>query len=280
MSNLDPHHHHQHPHPFKHPATAYPAHTSGFWSTNSSQLAMQRSSYYSHTVCPTTLVSEHQHTGSANLVRCHRSLNLVYGLPPQHANASWLYDSASPPSAAASGLTQALPMSRQLLGFMARPRPALDSDTKYYLIVLLCIAAANSVFTFVRAFSFAYGGLVAARKLHDQLLTAVISAPAKFFQVTLPGENHVLVVMPCHQMQACTRTSVYRPLWLMSTAVTCLLQVMSDCFDMFRWRFGKHHFKKVCISSRHRCIPLWLSKQHSSVHARLSAVTAVLSHKS
>ncbi|KAL0039364.1 hypothetical protein WJX79_004967 [Trebouxia sp. C0005] len=49
------------------------------------------------------------------------------------------------------------------------------------------LGAANSVFTFVRAFSFAYGGLVAARKLHEQLLTAVISAPAKFFQTTLPG---------------------------------------------------------------------------------------------
>lgn len=68
----------------------------------------------------------------------------------------------------------------------------LDPDTKFYLTVLLCIAAANSIFTFVRAFSFAYGGLVAARKLHEQLLTAVVAAPAKFFQTTLPGKHNSL----------------------------------------------------------------------------------------
>ena len=171
---------------------------------------MQQASYYSHTVCPTTLVSENQHTGSANLVRCHRGLKLAFGLPPQHANASWLHESsASAASVVASGLSQALPVTRQLLGGMTGPRSALDPDTKYYLTVLLCIAAANTVFTFVRAFSFAYGGLVAARKLHDQLLTAVINAPAKFFQVTLPGENHLLAVMPCHQMQACTLRVVH-----------------------------------------------------------------------
>ena len=168
---------------------------------------MQQASYYSHTVCPTTLVSENQHTGSANLVRCHRGLKLAFELPPQHANAPWLHESASAasaaPLAAASRLSQALPVSRQLLG-VAPPR-VLDADTKYYLTVLLCIAAANSVFTFVRAFSFAYGGLTAARKLHDQLLTAVINAPAKFFQVTLPGETHLLAVMHCHGFQACPR---------------------------------------------------------------------------
>ena len=177
---------------------------SDFHSINNSHMQMQQASYYSHTVCPTTLVSEKQHTGSASLVRCHRGLDMASSLSSQHASASWLHNSASAAAAVPSGFSQALPASRQLLGVLARPRPVLDPDTKYYLTVLLCIAAANSVFTFVRAFSFAYGGLVAARKLHDQLLTAVINAPAKFFQVTLPGEIHLLAVMLCHWMQACT----------------------------------------------------------------------------
>ena len=160
----------------------------------------QQASHYSRTVCPAILDSENHHSGSASLIRCHRGLNLASGLTAQHANVSWPHDSASAASAVVSGLSQALPASRKLLGVLARPRPVLDPDTKYYLRVLLCIAAANSVFTFVRAFSFAYGGLVAARKLHDQLLAAVINAPAKFFQVTLPGEKQVLSVMPYHQM--------------------------------------------------------------------------------
>ena len=194
MANLDPHQHHHHPphhylHPSSNPTTAaHPTETSEAWSTNGSHLAQQQAPYfYSHNVCPTSLVSENQYTGSASLVQCHRGLNLACGLAPQHANASWLHGAAS---AVASRLSQTPPLSRQLLGAMASPRPALDPDTKFYLAVLLCIAAANSVFTFVRAFSFAYGGLVAARKLHEQLLTAVINAPAKFFQVTLPGEDH------------------------------------------------------------------------------------------
>lgn len=194
MSNLDPHHHHRrpphhHPLPSSSPNPTHPMDTPNWWSTNSSHMQMQQSPYSSDTLCPTTRVSENQHSGTASLVGCHRGLHLAFGSPPQHANQSWLHDSASAASAVTSRLSHALPASRQLLGVVAGARSALDPDTKYYLTVLLCIAAANSVFTFVRAFAFAYGGLVAARKLHDQLLTAVINAPAKFFQVTLPGDN-------------------------------------------------------------------------------------------
>lgn len=194
MSNLDPHQHHHrpphhHPHPSSSPAPTHPTNTSNWWSTNSSHMQLQQSPYYSNTLCPTSLVSENQYTGAASLVGCHRGLHLAFGLPSQHANVSWLNDSPSAASAAASRLSHALPISRQLLGVMAGPQSVLDPDTKYYLTVLLCIAAANAVFTFVRAFAFAYGGLVAARKLHDQLLAAVIHAPAKFFQVTLPGDT-------------------------------------------------------------------------------------------
>ena len=112
-----------------------------------------------------------------------------------HANATSLQQpvtvsgSIAVQQAAALGVDQSMATVRQLLTELSRKQPMLDPDTKFYLVVLLCIAAANSVFTFVRAFSFAYGGLVAARKLHEQLLTAVIAAPAKFFQTTLPGKH-------------------------------------------------------------------------------------------
>ena len=36
----------------------------------------------------------------------------------------------------------------------------------------------------VRAFAFAQGGLVAATRLHERLLTAVVAAPAAFFDAT------------------------------------------------------------------------------------------------
>lgn len=112
-------------------------------------------------------------------MQCHPQANPVF---PTNANATSSLQTAPPAVVSLSVLP-----SRLLLAEFWRNQPILDPDTKFYLVVLLCIAAANSVFTFVRAFSFAYGGLVAARKLHEQLLTAVISAPAKFFQTTLPG---------------------------------------------------------------------------------------------
>lgn len=53
--------------------------------------------------------------------------------------------------------------------------------------VILCIfCTANSILTLVRAFSFAYGGLRAAVKVHDTLLNRLINAPVQFFDQT-PG---------------------------------------------------------------------------------------------
>eukprot|EP00891_Asterochloris_glomerata_P003413 jgi/Astpho2/3413/e_gw1.00054.14.1_t len=67
------------------------------------------------------------------------------------------------------------------------PHSALTPDVKFYLYILVSIAAANSVFTLVRAFSFAFGGLAAAQCLHEQLLQAVIMAPCRFFDITSAG---------------------------------------------------------------------------------------------
>ncbi len=120
-------------------------------------------------------------------MQCHPQMNPIFSTNA-NPNATLSLQTAPPAMVSPSVL-----LSRHLLAGLSRNQPFLDPDTKFYLVVLLCIAAANSVFTFVRAFSFAYGGLVAARKLHEQLLTAVISAPAKFFQTTLPGMHTNMV---------------------------------------------------------------------------------------
>lgn len=202
VARLDPHQHHRHPpHHYHHPSSdpttlTHPTATSDLWGTHKPPLETQQAPYHPHIVCPMSLVSDMPYSGSPNLAQCYPGLSLAFTAPNLHANASGLHGAASAASAAASQLSQALPVARQLLDAMTKHHTALDPDTKFYLGVLLCIAAANSVFTFVRAFSFAYGGLVAARKLHEQLLTAVIKAPAQFFQVTLPGENPPIPPLP------------------------------------------------------------------------------------
>lgn len=47
-------------------------------------------------------------------------------------------------------------------------------DTNYYLTIYSLLAAANSVFTLIRAFIFAYGGLQAAITIHKHLLKTVV----------------------------------------------------------------------------------------------------------
>ncbi|GLT38273.1 hypothetical protein SLA2020_125310 [Shorea laevis] len=66
-----------------------------------------------------------------------------------------------------------------------------SSQTKYptsfYLIVLCIFCVINSSLTLVRAFSFAFGGLQAAVKVHNTLLNRLINAPVQFFDRTPCG---------------------------------------------------------------------------------------------
>merc|ERR1719228_1447235 len=62
-----------------------------------------------------------------------------------------------------------------------------DSGVTYYLIIYGSIAVANSVFSFFRAFLFAYGGICAAKTIHAKLLRSVIKAKVVFFDVTPLG---------------------------------------------------------------------------------------------
>ncbi|XP_047963792.1 ABC transporter C family member 13 [Salvia hispanica] len=60
-------------------------------------------------------------------------------------------------------------------------------STTFYLVILCLFCLVNSLLTLVRAFSFAFGGLRAAIKVHDQLLHKLIDSPVSFFDRTPSG---------------------------------------------------------------------------------------------
>ncbi|XP_062980311.1 ATP-binding cassette sub-family C member 10 isoform X2 [Elgaria multicarinata webbii] len=60
-------------------------------------------------------------------------------------------------------------------------------DVNFYLTVYGCIAGANSVFTILRAFLFAYGTIHAATVVHNRLLRRVMKATMTFFDTTPTG---------------------------------------------------------------------------------------------
>ena len=61
-------------------------------------------------------------------------------------------------------------------------------NVKYYLIVYGIIAVANTMFSLMRAFLFAYGGICAARTIHNKILKSVIRGKITFFDVTPLGQ--------------------------------------------------------------------------------------------
>jgi ATP-binding cassette, subfamily C (CFTR/MRP), member 10 len=58
---------------------------------------------------------------------------------------------------------------------------SMKSSTRYYLAGLFVFAGLNAIFTLCRAFAFAQGGLVAARLLHERLLSAILAVAPNFF---------------------------------------------------------------------------------------------------
>ncbi|XP_039245421.1 multidrug resistance-associated protein 7 isoform X3 [Pipra filicauda] len=68
------------------------------------------------------------------------------------------------------------------------PVPSNGSvDVTFYLIVYGSIAGANSLFTILRAFLFAYGTLRAATVIHNRLLQRALKATVTFFDTTPTG---------------------------------------------------------------------------------------------
>ncbi|XP_061421515.1 ATP-binding cassette sub-family C member 10 isoform X3 [Lethenteron reissneri] len=62
-----------------------------------------------------------------------------------------------------------------------------SDPVQFYLSVYGALAAGNTVFTLLRAFLFAYGGVCAARNIHSALLHKVLQAPVSFFDATPTG---------------------------------------------------------------------------------------------
>uniref|UniRef100_A0AAQ5ZJQ3 ATP-binding cassette, sub-family C (CFTR/MRP), member 10 n=1 Tax=Amphiprion ocellaris TaxID=80972 RepID=A0AAQ5ZJQ3_AMPOC len=62
-----------------------------------------------------------------------------------------------------------------------------NTDVKFYLTVYGSIAVANTVFTALRAFLFAYGVICAASVIHNRLLDRVLKATVSFFDTTPLG---------------------------------------------------------------------------------------------
>ena len=50
----------------------------------------------------------------------------------------------------------------------------MSSDVQFYLTVYTCIAVANTIFTALRAFLFAYGVICASTFIHRRLLDRVL----------------------------------------------------------------------------------------------------------
>ncbi|KAM7419823.1 hypothetical protein PAMA_016768 [Pampus argenteus] len=67
------------------------------------------------------------------------------------------------------------------------PPTNTSSDVSFYLTVYGSIAVANTVFTALRAFLFAYGAICAATAIHNRLLDRVLKATVTFFDTTPLG---------------------------------------------------------------------------------------------
>uniref|UniRef100_A0A3Q3IQJ7 ATP-binding cassette sub-family C member 10 n=1 Tax=Monopterus albus TaxID=43700 RepID=A0A3Q3IQJ7_MONAL len=63
----------------------------------------------------------------------------------------------------------------------------MSSDVKFYLTVYGSIAVANTIFTALRAFLFAYGAICAATAIHNRLLDRGLKATVTFFDTTPLG---------------------------------------------------------------------------------------------
>ena len=74
-----------------------------------------------------------------------------------------------------------------LAQWVSKEQSGDNSTTSRYLTVYGSIAAANSFFSFLRAFLFAYGGVCAANVIHERLLGIILKAKTWFFDSTPVG---------------------------------------------------------------------------------------------
>ncbi|GAB2228243.1 hypothetical protein Droror1_Dr00010073 [Drosera rotundifolia] len=70
---------------------------------------------------------------------------------------------------------------------MTRTKSGPDYTLSFYLVILGLFCLANSILTLVRSFSFAFGGLEAAVRVHNTLLHKLVDASVQFFDQTPRG---------------------------------------------------------------------------------------------
>ncbi|NXH19972.1 MRP7 protein, partial [Bucco capensis] len=105
----------------------------------------------------------------------------------QTSNTSMMVCSASSPSPELLLFSDArLVVPIQALNTTAVPSNG-SLDVNFYLIVYGSIAGANSLFTILRAFLFAYGTIRAATVIHNRLLQRALKATVTFFDTTPTG---------------------------------------------------------------------------------------------
>ncbi|NXV93451.1 MRP7 protein, partial [Calonectris borealis] len=105
----------------------------------------------------------------------------------QTANTSVMVCSASPPSPELL-LFSVVGLVSPIQALDTTPVPSNGSlDVNFYLIVYGSIAGANSLFTILRAFLFAYGTIRAATVIHNRLLQRALKATVTFFDTTPTG---------------------------------------------------------------------------------------------
>ncbi|NXI95943.1 MRP7 protein, partial [Psophia crepitans] len=105
----------------------------------------------------------------------------------QTANTSAMVCSASPPSPELL-LFSVVGLVSPIQALDTTPVPSNGSlDVNFYLIVYGSIAGANSLFTILRAFLFAYGTTCAATVIHNRLLQRALKATVTFFDTTPTG---------------------------------------------------------------------------------------------
>lgn len=73
---------------------------------------------------------------------------------------------------------------RPMFGFATQ---TVNNDFKRFFAIYVGLAIANSLFTLSRAFTFAYGGIEAARKLHKSLFNSLLKCSISFFDITPSG---------------------------------------------------------------------------------------------
>ncbi|NXO08693.1 MRP7 protein, partial [Oriolus oriolus] len=111
----------------------------------------------------------------------------------------WISSISQTPNTSVMACSASLPSPELLLFYSAglvspiqdldnTPAPSNGSvDVNFYLTVYGSIAGANSFFTIIRAFLFAYGALRAAAVIHNRLLQRVLKATVTFFDTTPTG---------------------------------------------------------------------------------------------